>query len=104
MKYTVFILLSLSLFSCTSSLHISHVSDFAPTYRALNQGQVVQSRAEQSVFLGFVTDTNFVNEAYNKLQQTCSGGAIQGITTQYSTNHGFLSWTNYVEMQGLCVK
>jgi hypothetical protein len=89
--------------ACTHSLHISHVSDFAPTYAELSKGKLVQARAEQFVIMGFVTNTNYVNEAYVKLMSTCPG-SIQGITTQYATDHGFFSWTNSVEMQGLCVR
>jgi len=90
--------------SCTHSLHVSHVSDFAPTYKSYEQGTLVKSRAEQFVILDFTFDTNYVDQAYLQLQHTCPQGNIQGITTQYSTSHGFMSWTNVVEMQGLCIK
>jgi hypothetical protein len=29
---------------------------------------------------------------------------VTGIQTRYSTSHGFLSWTNVVEMKGYCSK
>lgn len=103
-RYLVFIGLAFLNLSCTHSIHLVQVSDFAPTYKALNQGTLVQSKAEQSVFMGFTTETNYVNEAYNKLQDNCMNGSIQAIKTQYITSHGFFSWVNSVEMQGLCVK
>ena len=89
---------------CTHSLHLSHVSDFSPTYRKYEAGEAVKARAEQFTVLGFVSETNYVDQAFNDLQSKCPGGSVQGITTQYSTSHGFFSWTNVVEMQGLCVK
>jgi len=91
-------------FSCTHSLHVSHVSDFSPTYKSYEQGELVKARAEQFVVLGFAFDTDYVDQAYTRLQQACPKGQIQGVTTQYSTDHGFMSWTNVIEMQGLCIK
>lgn len=89
---------------CTHSLHLAHVSDFSPTFKGYAKGELVKAQAEQFTILGIVSDTNYVDEAYAKLQRACPNGDIQGITTQYSTSHGFFSWTNYVEMQGLCIK
>lgn len=89
--------------SCTHSLHEAHVSDFSSTFKQLNQGQMVEAKTEQFVVLGFVNDTNYVEQAYADLQKKCSGN-LQGITTQYSTDHGFFSWTNHIYMQGLCLK
>lgn len=89
---------------CTHSVHISHQSDFSPTFKGLGQGQLIKAKAEQHVILSFVQNTEFVNVAYNRLQDQCPNGQIQGIQTQYSTSHGFFSWTNVVEMQGLCIK
>ncbi len=103
MKKIFLLLISLLLGACTHSLHISHVSDFAPTYSNYAKGKLVKARQEQFVVLGFVSDTNYVNQAYYQLIKQCQNGQIQGITTQYSTSHGFFSWTHIVEMQGLCI-
>lgn len=89
---------------CTHSLHMSHLSDFAPTYKAFQQGELIKAKTEQFTILGFVTDTNYLNEAHDKLLASCKNGSIQGISTQYSTSHGFLSWTNYIEIQALCIQ
>lgn len=90
--------------SCTHSVHMVHVSDFSPSYKNFSEGQIVKAEAEQFTVMGFVNDTNYVNVAYAKLQSACPGGQVQGITTEYSTSHGFFSWTNRIHMQGLCVK
>jgi D-alanyl-D-alanine carboxypeptidase len=90
--------------ACTHSTHLVHTSDFSPTYKSYTNGEVVKARSEQNVILGFIGNTNYVDDAYNKLQASCTNGEIQGITTQYATSHGFLSWTNAIEMKGLCVR
>jgi hypothetical protein len=89
---------------CTHSLHIAHYSDFDPTYAAYQKGDWIEAQAEQFVVLGFVGQTDFVDQAYRQLASQCQGGVIQGIETQYYTDHGFFSWTNRVHMQGLCLK
>jgi hypothetical protein len=101
----LFLILSVLVFAgCTHSIHLVHVSDFSPTFKKYSEGQLIKARAEQFVVMGFATETNYVDEAYNKLIASCTEGSIQGITTEYLTSHGFFSWTNSVEMQGLCVK
>lgn len=105
MKKNILIsLVLLVLSSCTHSIHMVHVSDFSPTYKQLSEGRVVKAEAEQFVIMGFVNDTNYVNEALAKLESSCREGQIQGITTEYSTSHGFFSWTNRIYIQGLCTR
>jgi hypothetical protein len=94
----------LGLVGCTHSLHVSHVSDFAPTFKTYAQGELIKSKATQFVIMGFIYDTNYVDVAYQKLMAECPNGSVQGITTQFSTSHGFFSWTNIINMQGLCIK
>ena len=90
--------------ACTHSIHMVHVSDFSPTFKSKQDGRIVNSQAEQSVILGFVTETQFVNIALNRLMEQCQGGTLQGITTEYLTSHGFFSWTNQIQMKALCIK
>jgi hypothetical protein len=94
----------LILTGCTHSTHLLHVGDFSPSYRAYEQGELISVRASQPTFMGFVGQTDYVNEAYDKLLDKCRGGVIQGVTTQYQTSHGFFSWTNEILMQGICVR
>ena len=103
MKILSLLVLTSLMIGCTHSLHVSHVSDFSPTFKSYAQGELVRARQEQFTVLGFVTETNYVDLAYQQLQQQCPQGQIQGITSQYSTSHGFFSWTNVLELQGLCV-
>lgn len=102
MKYISLWLTLLLLSGCAHSIHEVQVSDFLP-YAPLESGHVVKGYGEQFVVLGFVTQTDYVNQAYNQLAQECPNGSVTGITTQISTSLGFFSWTNKALMQGLCV-
>ncbi len=87
---------------CAHSVHLVHASDFVP-YASPESGEMVEARAEQFAIMGFVSDTNYVDDAYAKLLVACPSGRITGITTQISTSLGFFSWTNKALMQGLCL-
>lgn len=87
---------------CAFSVHQVQVSDFKP-YAAIERGEVIKAKGEQFAVMGFVTETQYVDNAYADLQRQCPDGSISGITTQLSTDLGFFSWTNRVLMQGLCV-
>ena len=92
-----------ALAACTHSLHQVQVSDFQP-YAPIESGNIVKGYAEQFTVLGFIQETNYVNDAIRQLSTACPDGAITGITTQISTSHGFLSWKNKALVQGLCLK
>jgi hypothetical protein len=94
-----FLLLS----GCAYSIHDVYISDFG-SYQKLEQGEIVKASAEQFAVMGFVYDTEYVNQARRKLVSQCPQGEISGISTQYSTSLGFFSWTNKILMQGLCTK
>lgn len=97
-------IMALFFVGCAHSLHLAHVSDFSPTFKGYSSGELVKASGEQFAIMGIVTETNYVDDAYAKLLASCSGGNIQGITTQYSTSLGFFSWTNKVDLQGLCIR
>jgi hypothetical protein len=90
--------------ACTHSLHLSHFSDFGPSYAAFQKGTWIKAEEEQFVIMGFITQTDYVNLAHKKLMDQCQDGTIQSIQTEYYTDHGFFSWTNRVRMQGLCLR
>ena len=93
----------LVLSGCAHSIHQVHVADFNPT-APLEKGNVVKGSSEQFVILGFTGQTDYVDQAYERLQGACPRGTITGITTQFSTSLGFFSWTNKILMQGLCLE
>ena len=92
----------LFLASGTHSVHLVHVGDFKP-YQKNTSGTKIDAMAEQPVFLGFTTETDYVNIARNDLMAKCPTGSIQGPVTRISTSHGFFSWTNKAYIQALCV-
>ena len=103
MKSFFLLILLTFTFSCTHSIHLVNVSDFNQGV-SFEEGVLVKSEAKQFVIFHFTSNTDYVDAAYQKLIEKCPQGDIQGITTRFSTSHGFFSWTNKVVMQGLCVK
>lgn len=102
MKYLI--VLSFLIFSaCAHSIHDVYVSDFG-NYPHLDQGEIIRARSEQFSIMGFVGNTDYVEEAERKLVAQCPNGSITGISSQYSTSLGFFSWTHKILMQGLCTK
>jgi hypothetical protein len=87
--------------ACTHSVHLVHVSDFEGV--AVKQAKRIEARSEKFVILHFSGDVDYVDQAYRRLQDKCPKGRISGITTQHSTSHGFLSYTQKIVMQGLCI-
>ena len=98
--FTAMILIMMN--ACAYSVHHIHTSEFKDIVSA-NESQQVVANTEQFVILGFVAQTDYVDKAYQQLLDSCAG-RITGITTKYSTDLGFLSWTNRVRMEGLCLK
>lgn len=91
---------SIWLTSCAYSVHQVHISDFS--FKNSNSSKFVEANTEQKVILGITTDSQYINDAYNTLQKQCPHGDIDGITTKYSTDLGFFSWTNRIKMRGIC--
>lgn len=93
----------LVLSACAHSIHEVHTSDFTPG-TPIESGEMIKASGEQFVILWFTDDTDYVDQAYKKLMDSCPNGVVSGITTQLSTSLGFFSWTNKVLMQGLCLR
>ncbi|MGE0631892.1 MAG: hypothetical protein AB7O96_05765 [Pseudobdellovibrionaceae bacterium] len=94
--------LVVSLSACTHSVHLVNFSDYRP-YVELSRGREIEAKSEQFVVMSFAGQTDYVEEAYNKMLQQCPQGTISGISTQFVTSHGFFSWTNKILMKGLCL-
>lgn len=93
----------LLLVSCTHSIHQVHLSGHAP-YSNKKTGKLIQGYGEQKAILGFVTDTDYVEQARADLMSKCQDGDIKGIYSTFSTSHGFLHWTNKVRMRAVCLR
>jgi hypothetical protein len=94
-------ILLFTLLSCAHSYHQAG-SDFSLNPKSKN-GNRIKATASQFVFLGFRTQTDYVNEAVKKLESQCVG-VISPVTTKYYTDLGFLSWTNQIVLEGVCLK
>jgi len=90
------------LISCAYSMHEVHVSDFSPYSPLEKGGEVIKAVGDQFVVLWFTFDTQYVNDAYEKLQNQCPGGEITSISSQLYTELGFFSWKNKLLLQGVC--
>ena len=78
------LILALFFSACAHSIHEVHTSDFSPG-AAIESGEMVKGSGEQFVILGFVQQTNYVNQAYH---QTCSLWymAFGGLHSLYTHN------------------
>ncbi len=101
---TSFVLLSslLLLGGCTSSIHMVNAAGFDKPLPTNAQSRYVEATAEQKVIMGFAFDTNYVDEARESLLAQCDGDLV-AVSTQYSTDHNFLHWTNKILMKGICI-
>jgi hypothetical protein len=89
--------------ACSHSVHLVHTSDFAPNFK-YDAYELVSVQADQFAVMGFVGNTDYVNVAYQELNNQCQNREITGVTTEYWTSHSFFSWTNKIRMQGYCKK
>lgn len=103
-KKVILILLMFIVNACTHSVHMVNFTDFKPYSASSSKNtKMIEAKTEQFVVLWYADNTNYVNEAYRKLQDQCPHGVVTGIATQYYTSHGFFSWTNHLIMQGQCL-
>jgi len=100
-RWVCVVIAALGLHGCTHSVHINHTSDYRLT-KPLSDHRVVEAQGEQTVILGFVKTTDYVDGAFDSLKSACPDGTLTGIQTRYSTSHNFLSWKNIIELKGYC--
>lgn len=88
-----------------SSVHEYQPSGYASVRTAGAPIETVPIVAEskQTVLLGIADNTDYVNQAYDDLLRQCPGEVI-GLNTRVSTALGFLSYTNHLHIEALCVK
>ena len=97
-------LAALTAVGCTHSTHLVHVGDFDPTYAPYARGQWVTAESETiRESSASLRTPSYVDQAFERLKAQCPG-TVQGLQTEYSTDHGFFSWTNRIRIQGLCLK
>jgi hypothetical protein len=98
-------IVAMSVTGCFSSVHEYQAAGYAPSAdepRSNLDAKPIRADAQQFVVLGITDNTDYVNEAYARLLAQCAG-EIVGVNTRYSTELGFLSYTNNVQMEALCL-
>lgn len=101
-KLSIALLVALLLTGCTHSIHMVHTDGFGSQMPTKTKASnIVEARSEQKVVLFFAFDTDYVNQAKAELESKCSGD-LQAVSTQFSTSHGFMHWTNKILMKGIC--
>ena len=100
MKFILLIIIFIFI-SCSHSVHLVHMSD-QKLDQKITAGKKIKAQSEQTVILGFVFDTNYVEEARNKLIASCPSGEISNIMTRYSTSHAFFHWKNIIYTEAIC--
>lgn len=86
---------------CTYSVHQVHMGDFSPYPSG---GKKITVMVEQPRILNLATDTNYVEDAYRKLQAKCEGGDIVGVSTEFMTHHHFLHARDRIYLKARCIK
>lgn len=100
MKLILYILFLLM--NCMSSIHQFSQSD-AVMIQDYSSAKKIESEGSQFTILGFIYDTNYVEQAVEKLIEQCPNGEVDKIGTVFKTELGFLSWTNKIKLTGYCV-
>ena len=103
----VLTLASMSYFSgCAHSIHQYAVggSDIVDIKsKDFIKGREIESYAERFVILSINSDTSYVDKAYQNLLEHCARGQVMGIHGKISTSFGFLSYTDKIQLKGLCM-
>jgi hypothetical protein len=86
---------------CTHSVHQYSVSATTPVQWDRVRPIVVQS--EQQVILA-TSEYTMLDEAYRKLLASCPRGDVVNVRLKRWTDHGFLSWTQKLRLEGGCVE
>lgn len=86
---------------CTSSIHMVNTAGSGLLSLSDTTYKYVEAKSQQTVVLGFVFDTDYVNAAKQSLIEQCEGDLV-AVTTQYSTEHNFMHWKNKILMKGIC--
>ncbi len=96
------LILAFGTVGCMYSIHQFHAGDTEKPAKIESVKQIV-AESEQFTILGIVKNTDYADEALQKLIAQCPNGMIQSISSRFSTDLGFLSWTNRIRLEGSCI-
>lgn len=96
------VFLPLLLSSCAHSIHQVYVSsmDQGTTY---GSSRWVVAEAKDFVILGFELDTNYIELAYQRLEDKCKGRLSQ-VSSEHLTSYFLLSYDQRLILKGLCTR
>ena len=100
----VLLAFSLSGVGCAHSVHQYSVNDYDSLSGDTKPGRTIEADAEQFVILAFAFNTDYADEAYRKLLINCPQGEVVGVNARYSTSMSFLSYTNKMHLQAICLE
>jgi|GEM_PF-6794337 len=84
------------------SLHDVSYLEQAPI-PAKAESHPIQRDVTRNVLLGFITETDFVDNGWKSFQKLCSDGTIMNPTLRHSTDLGFLAYKEHLHFSGTCV-
>jgi hypothetical protein len=84
------------------SLHDVSYLEQAPIPAGANAREINRD-VTQNVLLGFITNTNFVDNGWKSFQKLCPNGTIMNPLARYSTDLGFLAYKEHIHFSGTCV-
>jgi hypothetical protein len=93
---------ALMLGGCTYSVHqvaLGNFDDLPPNARM----RPIEVDASQKVVLA-TGNTDFSDEAMQKLAAACPNGQVMGIQARHSTDLGFVVYTNRMKISAYCVE
>jgi hypothetical protein len=90
-----------ALSGCAHSVHQVYISSMDKD-AAFNQGKWQTVETADFVVLGFQFNTDYVEKAYQQLEQQCKGRIAQ-VTSEHLTSYKFLSYEQKLVLKGLCL-
>jgi hypothetical protein len=95
--------LTFAMIGCTHSVHQVAVGGLEAVPAGAHV-RAIEAEGEQFVFFYMTGNTDYADEAYQKLLAQCPHGQVVGVESRFSTSLGFLSYTNRMKMRGLCLE
>jgi hypothetical protein len=85
---------------CSYSIHQQYIGSMDPN-ASYGKGKWVEVTTSDFVILSFATQSNYVEDAYKRLESECKGRIAQ-VTTEHLTAYKFLSYDQKLILKGLC--
>ncbi|MBU6154931.1 MAG: hypothetical protein KGP28_11560 [Bdellovibrionales bacterium] len=84
------------------SLHNVSYLEQAPI-PAIADAKPIERDVTRNVLLGFITNTDFVDNGWKSFQKLCPNGTIMNPMVRHSTDLGFLAYKEHLHFTGTCV-